>query len=80
MQHLAAVVNFKGQEIAVTEAVEINVVEREVPGYSNNNCSVVYFVCKKDSTIRPHGYYCANVTCVKLGNSVGYEFEPVYAE
>ena len=45
-----------------------------------DNCTIVYFVCKKESNIRPHGYYCANVVSVPLGESAEYEYEPIYAE
>ena len=42
-----------------------------------DNCQLVYFICKKDSSVAPYKYYCANVATVKVGESAGYEYESV---
>ena len=58
----------------------------ESTGASNNhyhnldNFTVVYFICRRNSSYMPHGYYCANAISVAMGESVDYEYEPVYAE
>lgn len=44
------------------------------------NSRVVFYICKKDATIKPYGYFCANAMSCKAGASVDYEFEPIYGE
>lgn len=52
----------------------------EPADHNLDNCRVVYFICKADSSIQPYGYFCANAATVKLGESADYEFEPIYGE
>lgn len=44
------------------------------------NSRVVFYICKKDATTKPYGYFCANAMSCKAGASVDYEFEPIYGE
>lgn len=44
------------------------------------NCRIVYYICKTDNTVEPYGYYCANATSCKVGESADYEYEPIFAE
>lgn len=48
--------------------------------YNLTNCRVIAYVCKKDLGTAPSGYFCANVATVKLGQSLGYKYEPIIAE
>lgn len=52
-----------------------------IPARHNmDNCRIVYYICKTDATVEPYGYYCANATTVKVGESADYEYEPIFAE
>lgn len=47
---------------------------------SVENSRVVFFICQVDNTTQPFGFFCANATTVKVGESLDYEYEPIYSE
>lgn len=44
------------------------------------NSRVVVYIIKMDASIKPLGFFCANATTVKAGESLDYEYEPIYEE
>lgn len=44
------------------------------------NSRIVAYVCKTDASIAPYGFFCANAITCNAGESVDYEFEPIYGE
>lgn len=44
------------------------------------NSRVVIYIVKMDASIKPLGFFCANATTVKVGESLDYEYEPIYSE
>ena len=55
-------------------------VHEEPADFVFENCQIVYFICEKDPSIEPFGYFCANAGAVGLGESSEYEYEPAFIE
>lgn len=47
---------------------------------ATENSRVVVYIVKTDASILPLGFFCANATTVKAGESIDYEYEPIYEE
>lgn len=42
------------------------------------NSRIVAYICKTDDSIAPYSLFCANAITCNAGESVDYEFEPIY--